>query len=937
MTFLARKLANGSKLGGREMSNSGSTIPLDSFSTFGDLLKYLRRRARLTQRELSIAVKYSEAQISRLEQNQRLPELSVLVALFIPALYIEDEPEAIARLMELATQARGESLSEHGTITFSRSTREQTTETIETEFPSNNLPLSLNSFIGRTHERDKIKGWLGGETRLVTLTGIGGCGKTRLALETGREILPTYRNGVWLIELAPITNASYIAQAVNTALGAPDPHDETPTAALIKYLRDKHLLLLLDNCEQIISAVAHLAEEILRTCPHLQILATSREAFNIPGETVLQVQPLSLPKENALDDSDSTRLFLDRARSILPGLQLDEDSASSVAQICLRLDGIPLAIELAASRLSALSVEQIASRLDDRFKLLTTGSRTALPRQQTLRAAIDWSYELLSEDERTLFSRFSVFSGGFTLEAANAVIDEHPSAEGTLDIISRFVDKSLIAVDRSTHSENRYRLLETVREYGREKMQQAGEEAFVRSRHFRFFLAIAKEAEQGLHGRNHIQWIKRLEQEHDNLRAAMEFALSEGSAALAQSGLRLAISLGYFWFLRGYHDERRDWFEKFMRLPHQPRFTPEYASLLSSRAHWEEHVETAHRLFEESLSLSYALEDASSIAENHLSRALYGWREDNPSNGFRHFEQSLVYSRQAGDRWQIARTLAELGEFAQVRLDDRIIARKSYEESLQIARELEDIRGIALALVHLGDLTIEQNKLDETRTYSLEGLVVAGELNDLESMAWGLNDLGVVAMSEGRFTEAERLCTESLLLSQEWGNNWHTVIRRHWLGKVFYFKGDKDKAIELFEENRIHSQQVNFDWGSGTALHELGLAAIRSNDLEKAKTFFRESIQILHRGHYGYSLAYSLDAFAALALAKGQPERAQILLSAADAYRESIHTDLLPPERRERDALCRSVKAMLSPKKISSLTEQGRGTTHDEAIAFALI
>jgi predicted ATPase/transcriptional regulator with XRE-family HTH domain len=919
------------------MKSSDPTISLESFRTFGDLLKYLRRRARLTQRELSIAVKYSEAQISRLEQNQRLPDPSVLAALFIPALYIEDEPETIARLLELAAHARGESLPKRGTIIVSRSTRQETRETVETVYPADNLPLSLNSFIGRAAERREIMERLSSHgTRLVTVTGVGGCGKTRLALETARDLVPAYRDGVWLVELASITDPLFVVQAVSAALGAPEPRDGKPIASLIKYLRNKHVLLFLDNCEQVILGAARLAVDILQASPHVHILATSREALNIQGESVLSLQPLSLPEGNVLDDSDSVRLFLDRARAILPGFMLSEAEASQVAQICRRLDGIPLAIELAVSRLRALSVGQIAARLDDRFRLLTTGSRTALPRQQTLRAAIDWSYDLLSEEDKKHFRGLSVFSGGFSVVAANAVICETPGLSLALDPIARLVEKSLVYVDRLSIEENHYRLLETIREYCRERLQESGEESAIGAKHFHFFFAFAKEADQGLRGRDQIQWLKRLEQEHDNLRAAMEFALAEGSPAFAQKGLHLAITLGYFWFLRGYHEESDNWLEKFRQLPHQPRLTPEYAHLLRLSAHGESDSKNTYQLFDESLSLCQTLEDDSAIAETHLSRALYGWREDNPSTARRHFDQAIALLRRLNARWHLARALAELGEFAQVRLDDRITARSSFEESLQISRELEDVRGIAFALVHLGDLAIEQNKLNETRDYSSEGLILASQLNDMESLAWGLDDLSIVAMCEARFDEAERLGTESLLLSQEWGSRWHTVLRRHWLARVFVYRGDDETAIALFEENRKASQEANFDGGYADSLHQLGCATLRRGHVEKAKSYLTESIQILHRAHFGYGLTYSLDAFAALALAEGQPERAQILLSAADAYREFIQTDLLPPERADREKLLAAVRAVLPPEKISSLTEQGRGMDHDEAVQFAL-
>jgi tetratricopeptide (TPR) repeat protein len=400
--------------------------------------------------------------------------------------------------------------------------------------------------------------------------------------------------------------------------------------------------------------------------------------------------------------------------------------------------------------------------------------------------------------------------------------------------------------------------------------------------------------------------------------------------------LRLAITLDYFWFLRGYRKESQTWLDQFMRLPHQPRFTSEYAYGLRNHAHRQEDVEEALRLFGASLALSEALEDGLAVAETHLSRALFGWREDDPSTGRSHFEQAIACFRQLDAPWHLARAHAELGEFAQVRQDDRTTARRSFEASLQLSRQLEDARGIAFALVHLGDLAIEQTKLDEARAYASEGLVVAAELNDMESMAWGLDDLSIIAMSEGRFQQAERLGMESLLLSQEWANSWHTIIRRYWLARVFAYRGEEEKASELFEENLRASQEANFDWGYAAARHELGCAALRAGNWETARLSLTEAIQILHRGHYGYTLTYCLDAFAALAHAQGEPERALLLLCATEAYRESIQTGLLPPEQKARRKVLAAVKEALPAEKIVALTERGQGMTHDEAVAFAL-
>ncbi|HXQ34848.1 MAG TPA: helix-turn-helix domain-containing protein, partial [Anaerolineales bacterium] len=418
------------------MPSSDSPIPLESFLTFGDLLKFLRRRARLTQRELSIAVGYSEAQISRLEQNQRPPDLASLAALFIPALYLEEEPLIVTRFMELATQARGEELPRSGVVTFSRSVQREVGETVRTveEEARNNLPLQLTSFIGREREIIEINNLLefGSEnknkSRLITLMGTGGCGKTRLAIHCATQLLHLYHDGAWLVELASISNPAHVSQAIITSLGIPKPREGSEADGITKYLRTKYALLILDNCEHVLSETARLTHEILLSCPHIQILATSREILNIPGEIRFRVPSLSFaePAQSGADlnsQSEAVRLFIERAQSALPNFSINENNAFTVEQICRRLDGIPLAIELAAARVNSLSVEQIAQRLEKSFQILTSGGGR-LRHHQTLEATITWSYDLLSVSERALLHRLSVFAGGWTLDAAEAVASD---------------------------------------------------------------------------------------------------------------------------------------------------------------------------------------------------------------------------------------------------------------------------------------------------------------------------------------------------------------------------------------------------------------------------------------------------------------------------------------------------------------------------------
>ncbi len=406
-----------------------------------------------------------------------------------------------------------------------------------------NLPSQLSSFVGRAKELNEIAKLIG-KSRLVTLTGAGGIGKTRLSLEAARKIASDFPDGVWCIELAPLSDATFVPQAVVNTLGLIEQSGRSPVSILTDFLRAKRAFLVLDNCEHLIQACAQLAETLLQNCPDLRILATSREALEIAGETLYLVPPLTLPDRahvalESLSDYEAVQLFVERARSTLAGFMLTQDNAPAIAQICHHLDGIPLAIELAAARVKLLSVDEIAARLGDRFQLLTSGARTALLRHQTLRALIDWSYDLLSEPERVLLRRLSVFAGGWTLEAAESVcIDVGQDAvlsgeavskddilpSDVLDLLTSLVNKSLIIVKREQGKETRYHMLETIRQYALEKLWTAGEGDVSRQRHLAYFVDLAERAQPNLRSFDMVMWLDRLEAEHDNLRAALEWA-----------------------------------------------------------------------------------------------------------------------------------------------------------------------------------------------------------------------------------------------------------------------------------------------------------------------------------------------------------------------------------------------------------------------------
>ncbi len=419
-----------------------------------------------------------------------------------------------------------------------------------------NLPMQLTSFIGREREINELKKLIA-KTRLLTLTGVGGTGKTRLALQVSADVVEDFEDGVWLVELAPLSDSALVPQAVASMLGLQEPMGRAVLDILKDYLLRKNLLLVLDNCEHLIEACAQLADALLHVAPHLNILATSREALGIAGESTYHVRSLSLPdtpqpSPDILSQYDAVSLFIDRAVAVQPNFQVTNENAPSVAQVCTRLDGIPLAIELATARVKGLNVEQIAVRLNDRFRLLTSGSRTVLPRQRTLQATIDWSYKLLSEEERVLIRRLSVFAGGWTLEAAERVCaNEELGSDQILDLLLRLVDKSLVVADMDAN-EPRYQMLETIRQYAQEKLDEAGESSLARDRHLIYFRRLAEQAKPQLISSQQLVWLDRLEIELDNIRAALSWA-QEGGAV--EVGLHLATDLEMFWLYRVYFRE----------------------------------------------------------------------------------------------------------------------------------------------------------------------------------------------------------------------------------------------------------------------------------------------------------------------------------------------------------------------------------------------
>jgi non-specific serine/threonine protein kinase len=504
-----------------------------------------------------------------------------------------------------------------------------------------NLPVPLTSFVGREREIAEISVLLGAgptETRLLTLTGTGGCGKTRLALQVARGRIDAYADGVWLVELAAIADPALVAPTVASVLDVHSAAQQPIQTALIAALRPRRLLLILDNCEHLIDPCAQLADAILRSCPDVQILATSREALGIAGEISRRVPSLAIPpldlsaSFDELAQNECARLFAERARAVSPGFVLTTQNAGAVSQICQRLDGIPLALELAAARLKGLSVEQLAARLDQRFRLLTGGSRAALPRQQTLAAMVGWSYDLLSDPERVLFNRLSVFVGGWTLEAAEAVCgDEEISDPGpgagtpradVLDLLLRLVEKSLVIAEPDVDGEDRYKLLETLRQYGLEKLAASGESEAARERHATFYMAFCEQVSSEFFGPRLDYWYTRLRPELDNVRAAIRWEIDTGEVERA---LRLCGALGAVFYSLGFPSEMGRWFDELLATPSAKSPTVGRGRALASAAYLafnQLDLDRADRLGDQALATSRAVGDRSGAARSLALKAI---------------------------------------------------------------------------------------------------------------------------------------------------------------------------------------------------------------------------------------------------------------------------------------------------------------------------
>lgn len=774
----------------------------------------------------------------------------------------------------------------------------------------NNLPQQLTSFIGREKEMVEVRSQLG-NTRLLTLVGAGGTGKTRLAEQVAADALEEFLDGVWLVEMAPLTNAALVPQTVAQVLGIKDQPGQAIEKTLTENLKNKRLLLLMDNCEHLIIDCARFTSALLRSCPGVQILATSREALGVAGEQVYRVPSLSLPNPkqkraftaHILSQYESVRLFIDRARLVKPDFAVTNSNAPALAEICHRLDGIPLALELAAARTPALSVEEINNRLGSRFRLLTGGDRSGLPRQQTLRALVDWSYELLNAQEKTLLARLSVFSSGWTLPAAEAVCGFDPIEDfEVLDLLTSLVDKSLVLTEEEG-GVTRYRMLETLRQYATEKHDAiGGVTATLRQRHQVWFLELAKKAEAQFRGPDQAEWLSRLETEHDNLRAVLDwcFAGTEAEYRKTDSArvcLELAGALWRFWYIRGYMVEGRDHLARSLRQTPESRTVAVSKVLhgMATMTYAQGNYVEAQSIHEQSLTIRREVGDEQGIADSLYHLGFIARDQGNYEAARAMYGESLAIHRKLGTRYGIANSLNSLGDLSYAQ-GDYITAYSQYEESHVISRELGNKHGIANSLSSLGSVAEKQGNYVEARSLHEESLAIRVELGDKYGLAGSIQRLGNLAFAQGDYLQAQSQYEESLAIYRELGNKQGIVISLNNLGDVSYNRGDYGVSRSLYEEGLAIGREMGDKQG----------------------------------------IAYSLEGLASVFFSEMDVLKAVVLWGAADALREGIGAPLSPDERAKQDERVEQCRAALETTAFAAAWEEGRDLTWEQAIGYAL-
>jgi predicted ATPase/class 3 adenylate cyclase len=762
----------------------------------------------------------------------------------------------------------------------------------------NNLPTQTTTFIGRQHELASAAALLE-KTRLLTLTGPGGSGKTRLALHLAADLLDRYPDGVWLVELAPVTDPAGVGPTIAAAVHIGERPGRSAVDTISASLSSRQLLLVLDNCEHLIAACADLAIALMRSCPHLTILATSREGLNVPGETLMPVPSLRVPDGGPIPSLDELRaneaitLFVERCSAYQPTFALTEENAPDIVRICRRLDGVPLALELAAARVRVLSVAQVARRLDDRFRLLTGGGRTVVARQQTLRALIDWSYDLLTDAERVLLRRLSIFVRGWTLEAAEAVgAGEGIEREAILELLAHLVDKSLVVMLDSGRTA-RYTMLETIREYAREKLVDSGEGPALRRRHFEHYSRYTANSWMATGfegGRSTDMGI-----EYENLRAALEWI--EGEPNSSDQELLFAGSMYGQAAARGRIGELR-----------------QILTAALGRS------DPAARTIGRARALTTAAALAGMQGDGQVAAPLAA--------------EAVSLLRALGEKHELAYALLGVARGA---LPDLEASGRAASESRALLEELGDQFGVALLLFVMADAALERGDYDAARTGHTESLAFFRQQGHLPMSTSPLVSLGRIACVDGDHARARTLIEEALAIRKrpDFDNPWLLAIALVSLGEVDRCAGDAARGVGLFEQALAYGRGLADDMIIAWSLHNLGHVALQSGNLMAAAARFRESLLLRWPFGPGADVAAGLAGMGGVALREDQLTAAVRLFGAVDSMLESRHRVLSPADEQVRRADLAAAHSRLDDRAFDAAFAEGRAAKFEELDTMA--
>ncbi len=819
-----------------------------------------------------------------------------------------------------------------------------------------NLPTAPTSFVGRLAELAELRQLLS-TTRLLTLIGPGGCGKTRLAAQTATDLATEFADGVWWCDLVSVADPAYVPQAVAVALRLSDPAGRQPLDVLAEALQKQRLLLVLDNCEHLLAACAALAHALLVACPGVTILATSLQPLGLTHERVWPTPPLQFPPTHPGPDVlevmqryDSARLFVERAREALPDFTLDATNAVVVATICRQLDGLPLALELAAARVRLLTVEQIAVRLDDAFHLLTRGTQAHSPRHQTLRATLDWAYQFLTEPEQVLLKRLSAFAGSFTLEMVEAVCE--PRAEhgdlrksgpedqfSILDLLSDLTDKSFVSpLPRGEQREARYRLLEPVRQYAREKLEESGEASEIRTRMLEWAVTLAEQAQSKLGGPEQADWLARLDAEQDNLRAALGWVRTSRES---EQGLRLAAALWFFWIMRGQLAEGRGWLAEL--LASDAGLPQTHAAPLRARALYcaaalalrQGDYENAEQLAADSLNMQRALGDSAGISTALNVLAILATERGDHDRAVELHEEVQKLRRELNDLVGLSTSLINLGVIARSQGNYRRAA-EIYEEALAIKRRVGDKTNTALALNNLAEIALFQGDYPRAAVLSEESLAISRESDSKNGVAAALNNLGAAARQLGNLNRAEALFSESADMLLATGQKARAALARLNLGDIARDQGDLQRAWTIYQECLATFREASDAWSTALALHGLGLVACEQGEDQRAAALHTESLKLYQSAHYRLGIMEALEALAVLREHQGDRRRAAHLLAVVAVQREQMSAPALMTDRRRIEDTMSRLRSAMGERVAAQIQAEAHGVGLEQAVAEVL-